>query len=234
MVFYILKIDLSGKSCYTLINLLGKEVSALTEINTTDPKIQQILNAGLREFSQRGYEEASTNRIAKAAGMSKALMFHYVKSKEELFSLLLDYCQKTIAEDYWTKLNWQEKDIFNRLLHSYMLQIDLMKRNPWILDFTNVKIKTTSEMINQKVADLAKRQHSSCEKDLFEGIDETKFRTGLKVDRCKQLILWGNISFTNEILEELKNTNPEQIDYQDITDKLTQYLEDLKSVFYQE
>ena len=152
-------------------------MSALTEINTTDPKIQRILNAGLREFSQRGYEEASTNRIAKAAGMSKALMFHYVKSKEELFSLLLDYCQKTIAEDYWTKLNWQEKDVFNRLLHSYMLQIDLMKRNPWILDFTNVKIETNSEMINQKVADLAKRQHSSCEKDLFEGIDETKFRT---------------------------------------------------------
>jgi hypothetical protein len=54
------------------------------------------------------------------------------------------------------------------------------------------------------------------------------------VDRCKQLILWGNIGFTNEILDELKNTNPEQIDYQDITDKLTQYLEDLKSVFYQE
>jgi hypothetical protein len=161
-------------------------------------------------------------------------MFHYVKSKEELFSLLLDYCQKTIAEDYWTKLKWQEKDIFNRLLQSYMLQIDLMKRNPWILDFTNVKIETNSEMINQKVADLAKQQHSSCEKDLFEGIDETKFRTGLNVDRCKQLILWGNIGFTNEILDELKNTNPEQIDYQDITDKLTQYLEDLKSVFYQE
>jgi hypothetical protein len=115
-----------------------------------------------------------------------------------------------------------------------MLQIDLMKRNPWILDFTNVKIETNSEMINQKVADLAKQQHSSCEKDLFEGIDETKFRTGLTVDRCKQLILWGNIGFTNEILDELKNTNPEQIDYQDITDKLTQYLEDLKSVFYQE
>ena len=198
--FLFFKIDLVGKSCYTLINLLGKEVSALTEINTNDPKIQRILNAGLREFSQRGYEEASTNRIAKAAGMSKALMFHYVKSKED----------------------------------SYILQFELIKGNPCILVFTIVKFKKTSVMINQKVADLAKRQHSSCEKDLFEGIDETKFRTGLNVDRCKQLILWGNIGFTNEILEELKNTNPEQIDYQAITDKLTQYLEDLKNVFYQE
>ncbi len=69
-------------------------MSALTEINTNDPKIQRILNAGLREFSQRGYEEASTNRIAKAAGMSKALMFHYVKSKEELFFALIGLLSK--------------------------------------------------------------------------------------------------------------------------------------------
>ena len=64
----------------------------MTEINTEDAKIQGIINAALKEFAQRGYEEASTNRIAKAAGMSKALMFHYVKSKEELLLMLLDYC----------------------------------------------------------------------------------------------------------------------------------------------
>lgn len=205
----------------------------LTEINPKDPKVQKIYNAALQEFSQRGYDEASTNRIAKAAGISKALMFHYVKSKEELFLLLLDYCQKTIAEDYWNKLNWQEKDIFKRLLQSYTLQIDLMKRNPWIFDFTNLTFETKSEKINQKVADIAKQQHSSCNKDLFQGIDETKFRTGLNVERCKQLILWGNIGFTNEILEELKKTDRDQIDYQAIADKLTQYLEDLKDVFYE-
>lgn len=206
----------------------------MTELNTNEPKIQNILNAALKEFSQRGYEEASTNRIAKAAGISKALMFHYVKSKEELFLLLLDYCQKTIADDYWNRLDWQEKDIFKRLLQSYTLQIYLMKQNPWIFDFTNLPIETKSEVINQKVAHKAKQQPSHCAEDLFKDIDETKFRTGLDVARCKQLILWGNIGFTNEILEELKHTDPDQIDYQAIIDKLTQYLEDLRTVFYGE
>jgi AcrR family transcriptional regulator len=203
--------DLSGKSCYTLIDLTGKGVITLTELNTNEPKIQRILNAGLREFSQRGYDEASTNRIAKAAGISKALMFHYVKSKEELFLLLLDYCQKTMTDDYWDKLDWQETDIFKRLLQSYTLQIDLMKKHPWIFDFTNLQVETKSAAIN-----------------------ETNFRTGLDVARCKQLILWGNIGFTNEIVEEIKKTDYDQLDYQAITDKLTQYLEDLRSVFYEE
>lgn len=204
----------------------------MTEINTEDAKIQGIINAALKEFAQRGYEEASTNRIAKAAGMSKALMFHYVKSKEELLLMLLDYCRKTIAEDYLNKMDLQEKDIFARLLQSYTLQIELMKKNPWIFDFTNLKIETNSAAINQQIAAMEKTQQSLCADELFASIDESKFRPELNVERSKQLILWGNIGFTNEILAELKNTDYEQIDYQAISAKLTQYLDDLKTVFY--
>lgn len=204
----------------------------MTEINTEDAKIQGIINAALKEFAQRGYEEASTNRIAKAAGMSKALMFHYVKSKEELLLMLLDYCRRTIAEDYLNKMDLQEKDIFTRLLQSYTLQIELMKKNPWIFDFTNLKITTNSAAINQKIAAMEKTQQSLCADELFASIDESKFRPELDVERSKQLIFWGNIGFTNEILAELKNTDYEQIDYQTISAKLTQYLDDLKTVFY--
>lgn len=204
----------------------------MTEINTEDAKIQGIINAALKEFAQRGYEEASTNRIAKAAGMSKALMFHYVKSKEELLLMLLDYCRRTIAEDYLNKMDLQEKDIFTRLLQSYTLQTELMKKNPWIFDFTNLKIETNSAAINQKIAAMAKTQQSLCADKLFVSIDESKFRPELDIERSKQLILWGNIGFTNEILAELKNTDYEQIDYQTISTKLTQYLDDLKTVFY--
>lgn len=207
-------------------------MSILTEINTEDAKIQGIINAALKEFAQRGYEEASTNRIAKAAGMSKALMFHYVKSKEELLLMLLDYCRRTIAEDYLNKMDLQEKDIFTRLLQSYTLQIELMKKNPWIFDFTNLKITTNSAAINQKIAAMEKTQQSLCADELFASIDESKFRPELDVERSKQLIFWGNIGFTNEILAELKNTDYEQIDYQTISAKLTQYLDDLKTVFY--
>lgn len=204
----------------------------MTEINTEDAKIQGIINAALKEFAQRGYEEASTNRIAKGAGMSKALMFHYVKSKEELLLMLLDYCRRTIAEDYLNKMDLQEKDIFTRLLQSYTLQTELMKKNPWIFDFTNLKIETNSAAINQKIAAMAKTQQSLCADKLFVSIDESKFRPELDIERSKQLILWGNIGFTNEILAELKNTDYEQIDYQTISTKLTQYLDDLKTVFY--
>ncbi len=48
-----------------------------------------ILNTALKEFSSQGYDKASTNVIAKEAGISKALMLHYVDSKKELFWLYM-------------------------------------------------------------------------------------------------------------------------------------------------
>ncbi len=39
-------------------------------------KRNAILNAALKEFALKGFDNASTNIIAKDAGISKALMFH--------------------------------------------------------------------------------------------------------------------------------------------------------------
>ncbi|MBC1744267.1 helix-turn-helix transcriptional regulator [Listeria welshimeri] len=44
-----------------------------------------LLNSALMEFVSKGYDEASTNTIAKNAGISKSLMFHYVTNKNSFF-----------------------------------------------------------------------------------------------------------------------------------------------------
>lgn len=44
-----------------------------------------ILEAAIAELAARGFEAASTNAIAAAAGVAKGLVFHYFGSKEGLF-----------------------------------------------------------------------------------------------------------------------------------------------------
>ena len=56
-----------------------------------EPRKTQLINAALKEFAAKGYDDASTNIIAKESGLSKSLLFHYVNSKRELFLLLYDY-----------------------------------------------------------------------------------------------------------------------------------------------
>ena len=62
-------------------------ITKLLELEPT--RRNAILNAALKEFASKGYDEASTNVIAKEAGISKGLMFHYVGSKEIFFSLFM-------------------------------------------------------------------------------------------------------------------------------------------------
>ncbi len=50
-----------------------------------DERRQQLLEAGSRLFAEHAYEEISMQQIAKSAGVSKPLLYHYFPSKIDLF-----------------------------------------------------------------------------------------------------------------------------------------------------
>ncbi len=47
---------------------------------------QQMLDAAVRVFSERGYHAATMDEIAEVAGVSKPMVYLYLGSKEELFA----------------------------------------------------------------------------------------------------------------------------------------------------
>ena len=53
---------------------------------------ERILDAALEEFGVWGFEGASTNRVCRQAEISKGLLFHYYRTKLQLFSEVLDRC----------------------------------------------------------------------------------------------------------------------------------------------
>jgi AcrR family transcriptional regulator len=50
-----------------------------------DERRAQLLEVGTELFSKHSFEELSMARIAREAGISKALLYHYFPSKEEFF-----------------------------------------------------------------------------------------------------------------------------------------------------
>lgn len=52
--------------------------------------IRNILDAAFRLMAKNGYETTSISQIAKAAGVSKGLMYNYFESKEDLLKVLLN------------------------------------------------------------------------------------------------------------------------------------------------
>lgn len=191
-----------------------------------------ILNAALQEFALRGFDNASTNRIAKEAGISKALMFHYINSKQELFLFVYDYFTELLDKEYFTKMDFSEKDIFDRLHQFYLLQIDLIKQYPWIFELSKLSIMTKSDEVNKALENRANKKQSSCDHQIFDMIDVSKFKAGLNIDKCKQFIFWSNIGFTNQILDDIRNSQTSNPDYEHIIATLDEYFGELRKIFY--
>lgn len=201
-------------------------------LNLDPQKRDAILNAALKEFSSQGYDKASTNIIAKEAGISKPLMFHYVSSKQELFFMVYDYFSDLIKREYFEQMNFDESDIFTKLQCSYLLQLKLTEEYPWILEFHKLSRNTDSEDVNKKLDDRKKQEHANCYPKLFDNIDEHRFRKGLDINTCKQFIYWSNVGFADELLEEVRNNGISHIDYGAVTLKLNNYFAELRKIFY--
>jgi len=56
-----------------------------------DERRLQILRLAMRLFSQRGFGGTTTKEIARAAGVSEAMVFRHFATKKELYSAILDH-----------------------------------------------------------------------------------------------------------------------------------------------
>lgn len=55
-----------------------------------DARRSQIVDVARRLFAQRGYRSTTTRDLARAAGISDALLYRYFESKEELLRAVVD------------------------------------------------------------------------------------------------------------------------------------------------
>lgn len=63
-----------------------------------DERREQILSAALKLFAKRGFAATKISGVVKRAGVSHGLVYHYFKSKEEIFYELLKRAMDTSAE----------------------------------------------------------------------------------------------------------------------------------------
>jgi AcrR family transcriptional regulator len=69
-----------------------------TERKTADERREAVLDAAFVEFAQRGFDGASTDAIARKAGISQPYLFRLFGTKKELFMAATRRCQaETLA-----------------------------------------------------------------------------------------------------------------------------------------
>jgi AcrR family transcriptional regulator len=130
---------------------------------------EKIFAAGLQLFSYKGLAATSIQEIANLAGMSVGLMYHYYKSKEELFTELVETAVNLAAESTQAKFesdqspaekikgfsnevigdiannNWMSQ-IYLLMIH-YMLAVDLPEKASEIREKGSVPLENLKRTI---------------------------------------------------------------------------------------
>lgn len=201
-------------------------------INLEASRKSALIAAGLAEFSRRGYDDASTNRIAVQAGISKNLMFHYINSKKEFFLFLYDDCFSIINEQYVSNINLEETDIFRRLRNIYMEKIKFIRAHPLVFSFLYKSLFIQSP----EIADYLKQKEQSTVLSSFqiitENIDSTSFRDDLDVEKCKQLIVWSINGYGNQVLAAQPDANHQLANIETVRIEFDGFLHELEKAFY--
>src|SRR5699024_12709090 len=86
------------------------------------------------EFTQSGFEKASTNEIVKRANISKGSLFNYFNSKKDLYVYLNDYSVQ-IFERIIEQIDLNEMDIFKRIENIVLKKLRIKRKFTQVFDF---------------------------------------------------------------------------------------------------
>ena len=167
-------------------------------------KQQNIFTAGVSEFAEYGFENSSTNRIVKKAGISKGSLFKYFPAKEDFYFYVLDKITAELISSLEEKINTFSPDLFQRIVEYSMLEFSWYILHP-------EKSRMIVKAFTKSDTDIYKKtilRYGNREQDIFywflQDIDTVQFRWDRQktIDMVKWFLKGFNDDFLTRIQEE--------------------------------
>ncbi|MBR2567969.1 MAG: TetR/AcrR family transcriptional regulator [Paenibacillus sp.] len=200
--------------------------------NLDEEKQARIINAAMKEFSDHGYAQASTNEMVKQAGISKGLLFHYFKNKQGLYLFLYDYAMQKMLAEMEASMDWAERDLFMMYRRIVEVKFRLCRVYPDMFNF--LKVANTADT-NEATPELQRRNEQLISKwyeRMYRNVDYSLFKEGVDVQRVIHVLRWTMEGFSYTQLEHMKKLSLEELDLDAMMVEIDQYLELLKQAFY--
>ena len=188
-----------------------------------------IRNSAMVEFGDGTFKKTSADAIAKRAGVSKALLFHYFKDKRELYLYLFQYaideCMDIFNRHILKASYYTERDFFRTLEIGQQVKMDLVRRHPGLFRFV---MRAYYEGDNVLTPKLRKKLDDVLEEtttSFLSRMDLFKFKEGVDPKTLTRLLTLA----AEGMLAETRASTPEEIEklfqqYQKYADMLRQHL----------
>jgi len=197
-------------------------------LNLSKEKQNTIIDAALKTFGTNGYKKTSISDIAAAAGISKAMVFHYFGTKKALYLYLINLCGTIMINEVNEKFDNSVTDFFDRIKMSSNIEISAMKRHAAIPSFLTSAYFENDEEVKEDLKAIFASSEDFRNKIAFDGMDTSRFKEGVDLRLLMKMLLWMAEGYTKEM------SNKAEINFDNMLEEFNECLDMLKNNFYRE
>ena len=127
-------------------------------VNKQENTKKKILDSAFDVFVKNGYKDTTMSHIVRESGLSKGAIYHYYKSKKDLFISLIDHWEIFSFPDFYSKSNKDESaqetlmrfadtvyEVFCKRPHVFLAEIEF-----WALANKDKEINDRSKVLYDK------------------------------------------------------------------------------------
>lgn len=189
-------------------------------------KQQRIKYAGYKIFGENAYNKTSMKELADEAGISKALVFHYFKNKNNLYQWLF---QEAIDElNVMRVVELPHKSDFFDLINEVIFnRLEMMGQYQVIYRFVMRVYEEASHDGHEVVFESIIKQSENRKNDVLKLIDLERFKVPTEVSTLYDLIN----DLANGYYQRIKRLD---IEMTESTKSFFEYIDSLKRHYYKE
>jgi len=165
-------------------------------------KQDKIIDASIEEFANLGYELASTNKIAKKAGIAKGSLFKYFGNKERLFYTVASHVLTEYRLYIRKNLKDMPSDIIERMAAIQNRIYDFFGKNPMMLKFFSKVLTEKGGVVYIKHKGDWQPLTKPIFMEMLDGADLSRLRVDLNT--FLRFIKWVDFAIDAEIMENIR------------------------------
>lgn len=198
--------------------------------NLDASKQKRIIDAALKEFKEKGFELASTNKIVKEAGIGKGMLFYYFNNKQDLYLYLIEYCLKIVEEEYFSAIDANEPDLFERMKQIVVAKMEFLSKYPEAINFIGTIL--LNDQIDEEIKSRIESLHETGYAKIYGNVDLTFFKEDIDVQKAFNLTRWAIDGYENELKRRLKSQDLNELDYESHIEEFFSYLDMMRAWFH--
>ncbi len=151
----------------------------MREVNESNETVGKIVESAIELFNSKGYVGASISDISKQANLSKGLLYHYFKNKDELYL----YCANLCIEEY---IKYLDQNLVNpiesldAIAENVKVRILFFNEYPKFKTLFHFIVARKPSHLAQELVEIRKKLSDSNEKRFKEIISNIELGKGVK------------------------------------------------------